>query len=309
MFRNIFFLFTFSFASLFSNIPILNLEQFTYGDLEQQKEFVSLYGQALSEYGFVLIENHSISKEIIDKAYDSAKDFFSLPLETKLQYANLQINRGYKPYNKNREDKKSDLQEYWHVGSSIYGNVWPATTDEFENDLSLLYNEISESCLPLLEAASLYMNKESDFLFNFTQKGDSIMRVIHYLPSEEPSVWKAPHKDPNLLTIIVGASSEGLELQMKDGRWISVPFVQDAIIVSCSNMLESLSNGLLRSAPHRVVMPVSGISRYSIPFFYHGQRNLSIAPLSECIEKTGGVALYPDRTVEEALEGHHWFPN
>lgn len=72
-------------------------------------------------------------------------------------------------------------------------------------------------------------------------------------------------------------------------------------------MLESLSNGLIRSAPHRVVISEENASRYSIPFFFHVQRNLSIAPQMESIAKTGGVPLYPEQTAEEALKDHHWF--
>ena len=134
------------------------------------------------------------------------------------------------------------------------------------------------------------------------------MRVIHYLPSKETGTeWKAPHRDPNLITIIVGASGEGFELQLSDGNWIQVPYIPGTLIVSVSNMLESLSNGLLRSASHRVMMPQAEISRYSIPFFFHGNRKFSIAPLPECVEMTGGQPLYPEQTVEEALKDHHWF--
>lgn len=304
-------------------IPQLNLQEFLSSNDQKQQDFVDQFGHALNTYGFVLITNHGISREKIDEAYAAAKDFFQLPLENKKNYLNVQLNRGYRSYEPNRQDKKSDLQEYWHVGAQltvkrsikfdvpkITQNVWPKEIPTFRRKLTSLYREIAKKAQPLLEACSLYMGKERKFLSEQTRFGDSIMRVIHYLPNETSDrEWKAPHRDPNLLTVIVGASMQGLELQLRDGSWMSVPYVPEAIIVSASNMLESLSNGLIRSAPHRVVIPEVNISRYSIPFFFHVQRNFSIAPQAECISKTGGEPLYPNQTAEEALKDHHWFPS
>lgn len=301
--------------------PILDLQDFFGLDLQKQNEFVDKLGQALGTYGFVLIINHGISETIINEAYNSAKDLFGLPLDHKKNYLNLQPNRGYKGYEPNRQDKKSDLQEYWHVGANlsikrsknlgvpgIPKNVWPKEIPAFRKNLTLLHREISKKSQPILEACSLYMGTDRNFLSELTHFGDSIMRVIHYLPNDtNEREWKAPHRDPNLLTVIVGVSTNGLELQLKDGKWIKVPFLPEAMIVSVSNMLESLSNGLLRSAPHRVVISETNVSRYSIPFFFHVQRDLSIAPQWQCLLKTGGEPIFPSQTAEEALKDHQWF--
>lgn len=304
-------------------IPLLDLMDWFSEDEEKQKKFVEQMGRALHTTGFVMIKNHQISKQKIDAAHRSARAFFTLPLEVKKQYLGVQLNRGYKSYTPERTDKKADLQEYWHVGPlfnresvkeleipALPQNIWPVEIPDFEKDLALLYEEIAQKGQPLLEACSLYMGKESRFLSDLTRFGDSVMRVIHYLPSENQGsekTWKAPHQDPNLLTIIAGISMAGLEVQTRDGRWIDVPYIPDAIVVSASNMLESLSNGLIRSAPHRVIINESKTSRFSIPFFYHVQRDLPISPQAESISKTGGIALYPEQTAEESLKGHHWF--
>jgi isopenicillin N synthase-like dioxygenase len=301
-----------------NEIALLDLNDFLHDN--SRDAFVVELGEALSNYGFVLIKNHNISSSAISSACDSAKQFFSMPVEIKKSYQGLKLNRGYKGYDRDRLDKKSDLQEYWHVGPpqvfksqdvpSIQENIWPLEIESFEENLSNLYGEIAIRSQPILEACSLYMGKDKEFLSDLTRHGDSIMRVIHYLPNPEDSscaTWKAPHRDPNLLTIIVGISKEGLELQTKEGKWISVPYVPDAIVVSASNMLESLSNGLIRSAPHRVTIKENDVSRFSIPFFFHVQQNLSIGPQAECVAKTGGEVLYPEQTAEEALKDRQWF--
>ena len=246
-----------------------------------------------------------------------------MPIEIKESYQGLKLNRGYKGYDVNRLDKTSDLQEYWHVGSqltpqqcetlgvpSIQENVWPLEIASFKDNLVHLYEEIALCSQPILEACSLYMGKNKEFLSDLTRNGDSIMRVIHYLPNlgdTSCTTWKAAHRDPNLLTIIAGISKDGLELQTRNGEWIPVPYIPNTIVVSASNMLESLSNGLIRSAPHRVVLKENNISRFSIPFFFHAQRDLSIEPQPECVAKTGGKALYPKQIAGESLKDHQWF--
>ena len=305
-------------------VPLLDLTDFQSEDPEKRNQFIQEMGGALNRVGFVIIKNHQISTQKINAAYESAQAFFDLPHEVKQQYQGIQLNRGYKGYSPERTDKKADLQEYWHVGPNFnsestkkYGvpevqnNIWPTEVDSFASNLTILYEEIAEKCQPLLKACSIYMGKESNFLSHLTDYGDSIMRVIHYLPSPEnqtgQTTWKAPHKDPNLLTVIAGISMEGLEVQLRDGTWIAVPYHPDTIVVSSSNMLESLSNGLIRSAPHRVIIKDSKRSRFSIPFFYHVQRNLSIAPQPESILKTNGIPHYPEQTAEASLTDHQWF--
>jgi isopenicillin N synthase-like dioxygenase len=162
----------------------------------------------------------------------------------------------------------------------------------------------------LLEACALSFGEKQDFLIDKTLQGDSILRVIHYKEkgSENPAdlAWKAVHRDPNVLTLIMGISSEGLEIQRPDGSWLPVPMIEGAIIVSASDMLEHISNGYLKSTPHRVLNKVN-TSRYAIPFFVHFSRDTILTPSTKAIEKTGGISLYPSLAVKEALESHNWF--
>jgi isopenicillin N synthase-like dioxygenase len=303
-------------------IPVLDLDDI-YKDVKTRQLFIKQFGEALQEVGFVKIKNHHISQEKIEAAMAASKQFFTLPEATKKQYEGQTLNRGYRGYNPARADKKPDLQEYWHVGPlannptpsqdwpKIAKNIWPSEVDSFQSHLAGLYQEIAEKGQPLLAVASVYMGKETTFLSKITEHGDSVMRVVHYLPTtnQEQQQWKSPHRDPNLLTILVGTSAEGLEVQMKDGSWVNVPHDPSTITVSASNMLENLSNGLFRSAPHRVQIAPSNTSRYVIPFFYHVQRNLSIGPQKESILQTGSDPLYPDITAEQALKDRSWFEN
>ena len=83
--------------------------------------------------------------------------------------------------------------------------------------------------------------------------GNTILRVIHYPPiskdADPQSVRSAAHEDINLITLLVGATADGLEVQDHDGSWIAIQGSHDHIIVDTGDMIQNLTNGLLRQ-PH-----------------------------------------------------------
>lgn len=300
-----------------------NLNAYKYGDGVSKSKFIQAVADALNEYGFFALENSDVDKQIMENGFNSAVSFFNHDHSYKLLYENKYPNRGYKSFNLDRALKTPDLQEYYHVGRNVDNemlkrlnisplgpNIWPDSPTDFQENLSALYNELDRSGRYVLEACSLAMGEDIDFLTNMTEYSDSIMRFIHYLdvPPDmyQNLTWKAAHRDPNLITFIYGITSAGLEIQRPDGSWLKVEYIPGQVIVSGSDMLENISNGLFKSTPHRV-MTYRNQSRYAVPFFYHVRRELDISPTEKAIERTGGKPLYPSTTAKKALEGHHWF--
>jgi isopenicillin N synthase-like dioxygenase len=94
------------------------------------------------------------------------------------------------------------------------------------------------------------------------------------------------HEDINLITLLVGASAEGLEVLSRKGEW--VPFTADAdtIVVNIGDMLQRLTNHVYPSTTHRVVNPPGEAARkprYSTPFFLHPNPDFLIETLPGCI--------------------------
>ncbi|MGQ9837564.1 MAG: 2OG-Fe(II) oxygenase family protein [Cyanobacteriota bacterium] len=59
----------------------------------------------------------------------------------------------------------------------------------------------------------------------------------------------------NLTTLLCEATVPGLELLQQDGSELLIPVLPGQIIVDAGDMLQNLSNGLLRSTTHRVTNP------------------------------------------------------
>src|SRR5690606_39015995 len=94
------------------------------------------------------------------------------------------------------------------------------------------------------------------------------------------------HEDINLITLLIGASADGLDVLTKDGSWFPIKAQGEDIVVNVGDMLQRLTNNKLKSTTHRVVNPPKELmktSRYSVPFFLHPKTSMSVACLSSCI--------------------------
>ena len=128
----------------------------------------------------------------------------------------------------------------------------------------------------MLRALALHIGLPESYFDDKTNFGNSILRPIHYPPIPAgqalPNVRAGAHEDINLITLLVGASAQGLEVRSRAGEW--VPFTADAdtIVVNIGDMLQRLTNHVYPSTTHRVVNPPGEQARqprYSTPFFLH----------------------------------------
>src|SRR5262249_59401272 len=93
----------------------------------------------------------------------------------------------------------------------------------------------------------------------------------------------AAHEDINLITLLVSASSSGLELLDRDGKWLPVDTSPDNIIVDSGDMLARITNEEIPATTHRVVNPKGpNRSRYSMPYFMHPNPDAVLSCLRSC---------------------------
>ena len=155
-----------------------------------------------------------------------------------------------------------------------------------------------------LRAIALHLELPESYFDAKIAGGNSILRPIHYFPIPDPdsipadAVRAAEHEDINLITLLMGASADGLQVLNRDGEWIAITAVPDCVVVNVGDMLQRLTNGVLRSTTHRVVNPPRELmhtSRYSIPFFLHPRSEMDLTALPQCIP-AGQQAAYPPIT-------------
>lgn len=302
------------------SIPSVDLAHFLSGDKKKKEAFVQSLGKAYEEVGFVAVKNHGITDELINDLYKNTQQFFSLPLEQKRKYeiAGLAGQRGYTSFGTEhaKGSEAPDLKEFFQYGQmptpdfkeEIYAdNVQVEQVEDFNRTFEDAYRAFENSGKALLQAISIYLGLDEHYFDGFIDNGNSILRAIHYPPitTEPKSAIRAEqHEDINLITLLIGASADGLEILSKSGEWVPVTSLPEQIVVNVGDMLQRLTNNKLCSTTHRVVNPKREFwhtSRFSIPFFLHPKMSLSLKCLDSCID-AGHPKAYEDCTAGEYLD-------
>ena len=309
--------------TLYDKIPSLDLADFTGDDLEKKKKFVNDLGEAYNSIGFVAIRNHYLSDNLSADLYDTIKKFFSLSDSAKQKYEipGLAGQRGY--IGKGKEHAKGrntgDLKEFYHVGQEVTDNdpikneypdnVWPSEIPEFKEIALEVYQRLEKTGVAMLKAIALYLDLPENYFDGKVKNGNSILRPIHYFPILNPddvpadAVRAAEHGDINLITLLMGASADGLQVLRRDGKWIPITALPEQLVVNVGDMLERHTNKKLKSTIHRVVNPprhLMNTPRYSIPFFMHPRSEMSLAALPGCVDAEH-PKLWQDITAGEFL--------
>jgi isopenicillin N synthase-like dioxygenase len=303
------------------SIPVVDLSEFTHGNATQKAAFVQQLGAAYETVGFVAVKNHGIPDKLIHSIYKYVQAFFSLPLEKKRGYEipGLAGQRGYTSFG--REHAKGsdapDLKEFFQFGQTIedgeeVGEYYPPNVvvedlPAFTPTLLEAYRYYEASGKQLLRAIALYLGLDELYFDEHIHNGNSILRCIHYPPiTQEPksAIRAEQHEDINLITLLVGASADGLEILTKQNEWVPVTSLPEQIVVNVGDMLQRLTNNKLKSTTHRVVNPPREhwhTSRFSMPFFLHPKSKMSLKCLDLCIDDAHPKA-YPDATAGEYLD-------
>lgn len=292
---------------LLNEIPSLDLSDFLSEDPTRKSKFVQEIGHAFNTIGFVAIKGHGLTEHFTKNLYAEVEQFFQSPDDFKnaFEIPGIAGQRGY--VGKGKETAKGfkvpDLKEFYHIGQPFQNdgdvvwdeypeNVFPPERPDFEKITTEAFKTLESAGKSLLRAIALYLHLDEFYFEPRVVNGNSILRAIHYFPILNPdhlpegAVRAAAHGDINLITLLMGASAEGLEVLRMDGTWIPITAFPDQIVVNVGDMLDRLTNHKLKSTIHRVVNPPRekmGTSRYSIPFFMHPRSEMDLSCLEACV--------------------------
>lgn len=298
-------------------VPELSLMSFVNGTTNDKTKFVNNLFSGLKDYGFIVLVDHPVDHKLTAKAYDLIHEFFQLPLETKRGYACKAGGgqRGYTAFGVEhaKNSKYPDLKEFWHVGrESLVNparfqqyfpeNIWPTEVPEFKDTFLKLYNGLDTTATVIMDALGMALDVPQSYFREMVQDGNSILRPIHYPPlaagAPKNAVRSAAHEDINLITVMVGGTTSGLELLDRDGKWMPVNNNEKQLVVDSGDMLSRLTNDIIPATTHRVVNPdIATEARYSMPFFVHPNPDTVLSCIPSCV---GAGAKYPP------INSHEW---
>ncbi len=284
-------------AKFAATIPVIDMAD--YFSQARHRIFIEQLSQAMREVGFVAVINIDVDKKILDNAYAAAKEFYEQPLEIK-KLSNIPALSGLRGYVLSevaKGQKQKDYKEHYHIARDYpksirdkHGyqpNVWPDNT-RFKTTMQQLFAALDEYTAVLEQALAESIGQPNNFFSNMTKEGDALIRVIHY-PAHPPAntIWAAEHTDIVLFTVLPRATAEGLQVKNAQGQWIDVVVPDGAFIVNAGDMLQNLTNGVYKSALHRVVCKDPNVERYSVVSFVHARPSDAMNPLPKFIAQVG----------------------
>ncbi|XP_075089901.1 oxoglutarate-dependent flavonoid 7-O-demethylase 1-like [Nicotiana tabacum] len=240
-------------SSILPQVPVIDMEKLlAIGNDDSELQRLHF---ACKEWGFFRLVNHGVSSSLVEKVKSEIRAFFDLPLEEKKFE---QVEGDVEGYGQNfvfSEEQKLDWADM---------EIMEAHCQEFKS--------VAISILCQLAKALKMDEKEMKDLFT---DGMQSIRMNYYPPCPEPhkTIGLSPHSDADALTILLQLNeTEGLQVR-KDGIWVPVKPLPNALIVNVGDMMEInkifliVINGVYRSIEHREVVN-SNKERLSLATFY-----------------------------------------
>jgi len=288
------------------SIPVLDLAPLVAGvdTVPLAEEFAKAYG----EVGFAYVVNHGIHPALTKAIFDAAARFHALPLDEKMAVALDRSHRGFiaidtstdvttklaevtKP---NQSESIMIMREDPAPIDGVYlsgPNRWPVLAG-FREACEAYAAAMSGLGLKMMGLALDAIGAEDRSILSAFETPTTWLRLLHYPPqppqAPDDLYGSAPHCDFGCLTFLAQDNVGGLQVMTPNGDWIDAEPMPGALIVNVGDMLHRMSNGKLRSTPHRVING-TGRERYSVPFFFDPHVNTVIAPL----EGTGKPGFEP----------------
>ena len=99
---------------------------------------------------------------------------------------------------------------------------------------------------------------------------------------EADSMYSA-RRDYECFTLLLQhGDTQALQVLNTAGEWVMAPPVPGTFVLNIADMLQRMSNGLFRSTVHRAINR-SGVSRYSLPFFFGLNYDAEVAVIPSCV--------------------------
>ncbi|XAR61115.1 Hyoscyamine (6S)-dioxygenase [Bertholletia excelsa] len=259
--------------------------------------------KASQEYGFFQLTNHGVPEELMQDVLKIGKEFIDLSSEEKLE--SVQISGDYRL--KSSIDYNNEKVHYWrdnfrHPCHPLDEHLqrWPKKPARYRDVVGPFSVDVRRIGMKLLDLIGEGLGLEPGYFEGGLSQGQ-LMSINHYPPCPDPTlVLGLPkHGDPYLLTLLNQGEVVGLQV-LKDETWLTVEPIRNSFIININHMLQVISNGLLKSAEHRVVTN-SSVARTTVVSFIHPAKDSSIEPAKSLLNERN-LPLYKAFTFEDFIK-------
>ncbi|QHC61440.1 isopenicillin N synthase family oxygenase [Rathayibacter festucae] len=295
------------------SLPILDLSRLDQGE-EEAGAFRRDLRETTHDVGFFYLVGHGVPQDLLDDVVAVSRRFFELSEEEKLAIENTaspqfrgytrfgaELTNGYVDYREQVDigiDRETvpagaDVPDYQRLEGP---NLWPESLPEFRAVFERWHEELAAVAIRLLRTWAVALDAPADvFDEAFAEKPFSLVKVVRYpgTSDPEPKQGVGAHRDGGVLTLLlVEPGKGGLQVE-HDGSWIEAPALPGAFVVNIGEMLELATGGYLKATLHRVISPLIGTDRISIPFFFNPSLDSTMPSLPLPEELKSGLSVDP----------------
>ena len=269
--------------------------------------------------GFLVIENHGVPQEIVDRAFAAAATFFALDEPAKLALKVGDQNIGYLPYGGQtvrtstvHKNTKPNNSESFYITTPDPDpakneaerdlNRWPPSMDAFKAAQIEYFITMRALAHRMLPAFALALDLSPDYFESDFTGPSSIVRLVQYAPQlqDEADLFGfAPHTDGSFITFLPQSKYPGLEVRTKEGTWLRPPGIPGTMVVNTGEMLAHYSNDRFVPTPHRVLNRTPNL-RHAMPFFYGPNRHKVVSCVPTCVSDDNPARYQPSTSFERS---------
>ncbi|KAG2609794.1 probable 2-oxoglutarate-dependent dioxygenase ANS [Panicum virgatum] len=254
------------------------------GDVEE----VAKLQAALESWGLFAVTGHGIPEALLDDIREATREFFHLPSEEKLKYANQTDggefqNEGYGIDRVDSDEQILDWCDRFYLQVQPEEmrqlRLWPSRPPSLGK---LLHEYTLRSELvarQVLRAMARALGFEEEF-FAGRRVGEQVAsyaRFTDYPPCPRPETDNSV-----ITTLLLDPDVGGLQV-LRGGRWVGVPVLgRGELLLVVGDEMEIMSNAAFRALTHRVV--ASGRERMSLVLFYQPEPHRDLEPAAELVD-------------------------
>lgn len=295
------------------DVPVINIAPFLAGSPADKRNVAQAVDRACRDIGFLVIQGHGVSPQLLADMRRVSTAFFDLPLADKQGVARpaMDVARGYigldeESLARSRDPSAygSDLNESLMIGpvdavppayaqareagQHFAPNLWPVQPAELQAVWATYYRAMGALAQTLMRIFALALDLPEHHFDPLIDRHISRLRVRNYpaqlTPPQPGQIRAGAHSDYGSLTILATEDKPGgLQVCNAAGQWVDVPIVPDCFIINIGDLMALWTNDTWVSTLHRVVNPPLDAGaqsrRQSLVFFHNPNYDAEITSL------------------------------
>ncbi|XP_035541777.1 1-aminocyclopropane-1-carboxylate oxidase 5-like [Juglans regia] len=265
-------------------IPVIDFSKLSG---EERAKTMAEIANGCEEWGFFQLVNHGISEELLERVKKVCSECYKM--EREENFKNSTPVKLLKEIAEKKNGNNVENVDWEDVLTLLDNSQWPSQTPGFKETMAEYRAELKKLAIKVMEVMEENLGLPKGFIKKaFDGEEDSAFfgtKVSHYPPCPQPELVNGlrAHTDAGGVILLFQDDKVGGLQILKEGQWIDVQPVPNAIVINTGDQVEVLSNGRYKSVWHRVLATPDG-NRRSVASFYNPSLKATISPAPQLVE-------------------------